>query len=95
MAMVKNYLDIIDDDLLNKIFGIVADLYEKDIQKTNNKLRKVKSLVEGLHIDIEADYVDYITYYINYYNIFIYLFIFTKGNISTIFGYNIYPKQFI
>jgi hypothetical protein len=70
MAMVKNYLDIIDDDLLNKIFGIVADLYEKDIQKTNNKLRKVKSLVEGLHIDIEADYVDYITYYINYYNIY-------------------------
>ncbi len=28
-----NYLDILNEDILNKIFEIVADLYEKDIGK--------------------------------------------------------------
>jgi hypothetical protein len=37
-----NYLDILNEDILNKIFEIVADLYEKDIEKTKNKLSKVK-----------------------------------------------------
>ena len=61
-----NYLDILNEDILNKIFEIVADLYEKDIEKTKNKLRKVNSLVEGLHIDVGSDYDE--DYYINYYN---------------------------
>jgi hypothetical protein len=51
-----NYLDILNEDILNKIFEIVADLCEKDIEKTKNKLRKVNSLVEGLHIDVGSDY---------------------------------------
>ena len=55
MATAKNYLDILNYDLLNKIVGIVADLYEKDIEKTNNKLKKVKNLVEGLYIDVYAE----------------------------------------
>lgn len=62
-----NYLDILNADLLDKIFEIVSDLYEKDIEKTNNKLKKVKNLVEGLYIDVNADIED--EYYINYYNI--------------------------
>jgi hypothetical protein len=61
-----NYLDILNDDLTNKILDIVADLYEKDIEKANNKLQKVNSLVEGLNIDVDADYDK--DYYINYYN---------------------------
>ena len=60
-----NYLDILNEDILNKIFEIVADLYEKDIEKTKNKLRKVNSLVEGLHIDVDADWEE--VYYISYY----------------------------
>lgn len=55
MATAKNYFDILNYDLLNKILGIVADLYEKDIEKTNNKLKKVKNLVEGLYIDVYAE----------------------------------------
>ena len=66
MATAKNYLDILNYDLLNKILGIVADLYEKDIEKANNKLLKVSSLVEGLHIDVGSDYDE--DYYMNYYN---------------------------
>jgi hypothetical protein len=61
-----NYLDILNEDILNKIFENVADLYEKDIEKTKNKLSKVNSLVEGLHIDVGSDYDE--DYYINYYN---------------------------
>jgi hypothetical protein len=70
IIIANNYLDIIDDDIFNKILGIVADLYEKDIKKVYKKLQKVKSLIDGLNIDIEVDYVDYINYYINYYNIY-------------------------
>ena len=33
-----NYLDILDDDLLNKIFDILADLYVSEILIANNKL---------------------------------------------------------
>ena len=66
MATAKNYLDILNYDILNKILGIVADLYEKDIEKANNKLQKVSSLVEGLHIDVGSDYDE--DYYMNYYN---------------------------
>ena len=66
MATAKNYLDILNYDLLNKILGIVVDLYEKDIEKANNKLQKVSSLVEGLHIDVGSDYDE--DYYMNYYN---------------------------
>ena len=62
-----NYLDILNADLLDKIFEIVSELYEKDIEKTNNKLKKIKNLVEGLYIDVNADIED--EYYINYYNI--------------------------
>jgi hypothetical protein len=50
-----NYLDILNADLLDKIFEIASDLYEKDIEKTNNKLKKVKNLVEGLYIDVYAE----------------------------------------
>jgi len=46
---IMNYLDFLHEDLLNKIFDILVDLYEKDIEKTNNKLLKVKKLVEGLY----------------------------------------------
>jgi hypothetical protein len=66
MATPTNYLDILNYDILNTILGIVSDLYEKDIEKANNKLHKVNSLVEGLHIDVEVDYDK--DYYINYYN---------------------------
>jgi len=64
-----NYLDILNEDILNKIFEIVADLYEKDIEKTKNKLSKVKCLTEGLNIDVEDDWgeVYYISYYFNSY----------------------------
>ena len=62
-----NYLDILYEDLLNKIFDILFDLYEKDIENTNNKLLKVKKIVEGLYIDVDAEDKD--IYYINYYNI--------------------------
>jgi hypothetical protein len=41
-----NYLDILYEDLLNKIFDILFDLYEKDIENTNNKLLKVKKIYE-------------------------------------------------
>ena len=34
-----NYLDILNEDILNKIFEIVADLYEKDIEKTKNHFK--------------------------------------------------------
>jgi len=61
-----NYLDILNEDLLDKIFEILSDLYEKDIEKTKNKLLKVNNLVEGLHIDVEYNYDE--DYYINYYN---------------------------
>lgn len=64
---IMNYLDFLHEDLLNKIFDILVDLYEKDIEKTNNKLLKVKKLVEGLYIDVDLD--DEEVYYINYYNI--------------------------
>jgi len=60
-----NYLDILNEDILNKIFEIVADLYEKDIEKTKNKLSKVKCLTEGLNIDVEDDWGE--VYYISYY----------------------------
>jgi hypothetical protein len=63
-----NYLDILDDDLLNKIFDILTDLYESDILIANNKLLKVKNLVSGLTIDADPEY--YSVNYINYYNIF-------------------------
>lgn len=73
MTTLTNYLDIINYDILNKILGIVSDLYEKDIEKANNKLQKVNSLVEGLHIDVGSHYDKdyYMIYYnyINYYNI--------------------------
>ena len=73
MATPTNYLDILNYDILNKILGIVSDLYEKDIEKANNKLHTVNSLVEGLHIDVGSDYDKdyYVIYYnyINYYNI--------------------------
>jgi hypothetical protein len=64
-----NYLDILNEDILNKIFEIVADLYEKDIEKMKNKLLQVEKLVEGLHIDVDADWeeVYYISYYFIYY----------------------------
>ena len=62
-----NYLDILYEDLLNKIFDILFDLYEKDIENTNNKLLKIKKIVEGLYIDVDAEDKD--IYYINYYNI--------------------------
>jgi len=61
-----NYLDILNEDLLDKIFEILSDLYEKDIEKTKNKLLKVNSLVEGLHIDIDFNYDN--DYYLNYYS---------------------------
>jgi hypothetical protein len=60
-----NYLDILNEDILNKIFENVADLYEKDIEKTKNKLSKVNSLVEGLNITVDADCEE--VYYISYY----------------------------
>jgi hypothetical protein len=60
-----NYLDILNEDILNKIFEIVADLYEKDIEKTKNKLSNVKCLTEGLNIDAEDDWGE--VYYISYY----------------------------
>ena len=60
-----NYLNILNEDILNKIFEIVADLYEKDIEKTKNKLSKVKGLTEGLNIDVEDDWGE--VYYISYY----------------------------
>jgi hypothetical protein len=63
-----NYLDILDDDLLNKIFDILTDLYESDILIANNKLLKVKIFVSGLTIDADPKY--YYVNYINYYNIF-------------------------
>jgi hypothetical protein len=62
-----NYLDILNDDLTNKILDIVADLYEKDIEKANNKLLKVNKLVEGLNIDIYSAIKKF--HYINYSNI--------------------------
>jgi len=63
---IINYLDILHEDLLNKIFDFLLDLYEKDIEKTNNKLLKVKKLVQGLYINV--DLYDEV-YYINYNNI--------------------------
>lgn len=66
-----NYLDILDSELLNNIFNIVANSLEKDIEQTKNKLYKVKNLVKGLIIDVDTDeyYEDSYIYYINYYNI--------------------------
>jgi hypothetical protein len=66
-----NYLDILDDDLLNKIFDILADLYESEILIANNKLLKVKKLVSGLTIDADPEY--YSGNYISYYNITYYI----------------------
>lgn len=84
IATAKNYLDILNYDLVNKILEIVADLYEKDIEKANNKLLKVNLLTDGLHIDIETDYDE--DYYINYYNYINY------SNISYCMGEYLYSR---
>jgi hypothetical protein len=62
---IKNYLDLIDEDLLNKILDIVADLYEEDINKISKKNIKVKKLIEDLDIS-KIDDEDYKGFYIHY-----------------------------
>ena len=61
IAPPSNTVFYVDKD---KIFDILFDLYEKDIENTNNKLLKVKKIVEGLYIDVDAEDKD--IYYINY-----------------------------
>lgn len=79
-----NYLDILDDDLLNKIFDILADLYESEILIANNKLLKVKKLVSGLTIDTDPEY--YSVNYISYYNITYYIdnYLYSKYHLDNI-----------
>jgi hypothetical protein len=79
-----NYLDILDDDLLNKIFDILADLYESEILIANNKLLKVKKLVSGLTIDADPEY--YSVNYISYYNITYYIdnYLYSKYHLDNI-----------
>jgi hypothetical protein len=74
----KNYLDIIDEDLSNYIFDIVADLYEEDINKISKKNIKVKKLIKDLYIS-KIDEDDYKGVFINYGYISISLFIFQKS----------------
>lgn len=62
---IKNYLDLIDEDLLNKILDMVADLYEEDINKISKKNIKVKKLIKDLDIS-KIDDEDYKGFYIHY-----------------------------
>jgi hypothetical protein len=48
--MMKNYFNLIGDDLLSKILDIVVDLYIEDIDNIIHKLSKVKKSVKGLDI---------------------------------------------
>jgi hypothetical protein len=59
-----NYLDMLGDDLVEKILNIVGDYYENDIIKVSKKLSNVKKLVKGLNIS-KIDDEDYKGYCIS------------------------------
>ena len=56
---MKNYLDLLNNDLMEIIMNYVVDLYEKDIHKVKHKLNKVKRKIDGL----EINYFEYLDYY--------------------------------
>lgn len=94
---IKNYLDLIDEDLLNKILDIVADLYEDDINKIIKKNIKVKKLIKDLDIS-KIDDEDYKGYNINlgYINYSIDNYLFSKypiENVIIIHKYNDYDDS--
>ena len=89
---IKNYLDLIDEDLLNKILDMVADLYEEDINTVSKKNIKVKKLIKDLDIS-KIDDEDYKGYNINlgYINYSINNYLFSKypiENVIIIHKYN-------
>ncbi len=58
---MKNYLDLLPNDLIELVLNYVTDSYEKDIRKVKNKLNKVSNKIDGLEINYFA--------YLDYYNI--------------------------
>jgi hypothetical protein len=61
--MITNYLDLLDDDLMSYILNIVANMYDDDISKIDDKLKKVKQLTNKLSIDVdEEEKITYISY---------------------------------
>lgn len=61
--MITNYLDLLDDDLMIYILNIVANMYNDDISKIDDKLKKVKQLTNKLSIDVDKEEkITYISY---------------------------------
>ena len=94
---IKNYLDLIDEDLLNKILDMVADLYEEDINTVSKKNIKVKKLIKDLDIS-KIDDEDYKGFYISYghisYSIDNYLFFkYPIENVIIIHRYSNYDND--
>ena len=89
---MKNYLDLLTCDLMEMAMTYVADLYERDIRKVENKLDKVKSKIGGLEINYFA-YLDYynILYKNCFYSINNYLYSkFRYSHVILIKDYNMY-----
>ena len=45
------YFDLLNDDLMDKILGFVANNYEKDLNKLTKKVNKLKNKLKPLQID--------------------------------------------
>ena len=61
--MITNYLDLLDDDLMSYILNIVANMYNDDISKIDDKLKKVKQLTNKLIINVDdEEKLTYIAY---------------------------------
>lgn len=88
---MKNYLDLLPNDLMELVLNYVTDSYEKDIRKVKNKLNKVSNKIDGLEINYFA-YLDYynILYKNCFYTINNYLYSnFRYSNVILIKDYNI------
>ena len=89
---MKNYLDLLTDDLLVMIMNYLLDLYESDICRVQNKLHAVKCKVDGLEINYFA-YLDYynVVYKNCFYSINNYLYsAFRYNHIVLVKDYNAY-----
>lgn len=89
---MKNYLDLLSNDLIELVLNYVTDLYERDIHRIKNKLEKVKSKIDGLEINYFA-YLDYynILYKNCFYTIHNYLYSnFRYSHVILIKDYNIF-----
>ena len=61
------YFDLLNDDLMDKILGFVANNYEKDLNKLTKKVNKLKNKLKPLQIDkyyLDDEYPEFLS--INY-----------------------------